>query len=86
MSIQGAREFLAKVAGDETLRQGLGGCESRAAQHEFARAAGFDFTPDELKAAMTEVQDDDLDTMSGGSCCGYTCEPEHPSCYEMTRM
>ena len=79
MSVQSAREFMARVAGDETFRQGLGGCKSRAEQHAFARAAGFDFTVEELKAASAEIQDSDLDTMSGGSCCGYTCEPENAS-------
>jgi natural product precursor len=24
----------------------------------------------------SELQDTDLDVISGGSCCGFTCEPE----------
>ena len=86
MSIESARNFLTKVAKDEEFRKQLGGCKSRAEQQQFAQGAGFEFTGDELKAATTELQDADLDTISGGSCCGYTCEPEHACnndyCYE----
>jgi predicted ribosomally synthesized peptide with nif11-like leader len=80
MSIQSARDFLTKVARDEEFRKGLGGCKTRADQHQWAQGAGFEFTGDEMKAAASELQDADLDVISGGSCCGYTCEPEHHSC------
>ena len=77
MSMESARQFLSRVESDEGFRQGLGACKSREAQHEFARAAGFDFTVDEVRAASTEIQDDDLDRVSGGNCCGSTCESEN---------
>jgi predicted ribosomally synthesized peptide with nif11-like leader len=74
MSIQSARDFLTKVTKDEEFRKGLGGCKSGADQHQFARAAGFEFTGDEMRAVAGELQDAELD-VSGGSCgCGYTCE------------
>ena len=76
MSIQSARDFLTKVAKDEEFRKGLGGCKSRAEQQQFAQGAGFEFTVDEMKAAASELQDADLDVISGGSCCGHTCESE----------
>lgn len=76
MSMLSAREFLAKVGSDESFRQGLAGCRNRGEQHAFARAAGFDFTADEVRAAGNDLQDADLDAVSGGSCCGATCEPE----------
>ena len=80
MSIQSARDFLSKVAKDEEFRKGLGGCKTKTEQQLFAQGAGFEFTKDEIKAAAGELQDADLDVVSGGSCCGYTCEPEHPFC------
>ena len=76
MSIESARDFLTKVAKDEEFRKGLGGCKSRAEQQQFAQGAGFEFTGDEVKAAAGELQDADLDVISGGSCCGFTCESE----------
>ena len=74
MSIQSARDFLTKVAKDEEFRKGLGGCKSRADQYQLAQGAGFEFTGDEIKAATTELQDSDLDGVSGGCCCGWTHE------------
>ena len=83
MSIESARDFLTKVAKDEEFRKGLGGCKTRADQYQFAQRAGFEFTGDEMKAAAGELQDADLEVISGGSCCGYTCESEpHPCGYD----
>ena len=76
MCVQSARDFLTKVSKDEEFRKELGGCKTRAEQQQFAQGAGFDFTGDEMKAAASELQDADLDVISGGSCCGSTCESE----------
>ena len=76
MSIESARDFLTKVAKDEELRKRLGGCKSRADHYQFAQGAGFEFTRDEMRAAAGELQDADLDVISGGSCCCQTCESE----------
>ena len=73
MSIQSARDSLVKVAKDEEFRKQLGGCKTRADQYQFAQGAGFESTRNEMKAAAGELQDVDLDVVSGGSCCGYTC-------------
>jgi predicted ribosomally synthesized peptide with nif11-like leader len=66
MSIQSARDFLAKVASDEEFRKGLSGCKNKAEQQQFAREAGFEFTSDEIGAVRDELQDADLDAISGG--------------------
>ena len=71
---------MTKVAKDEEFRKGLGGCKSRAEQQQFAQGAGFEFTGDEMKAAAGELQDADLDVISGGSCCGMTCESDIKPC------
>ena len=80
MSIQSARGFLTKVSKDEEFRKGLTGCKSRADQYQFAQGAGFEFTGDEMKAAAGELQDADLDVISGGRCCGQTCENDSATC------
>ena len=69
MSIQSARDLLTKVSKDEEFRKRLGGCETGADRYQFAHGAGFEFTGDEMKAAASELQDADLDVISGG-CCG----------------
>ena len=81
MSIESARDFLTKVSKDEEFRKGLGGCKTRAEQQQFAQGAGFEFTGDEVKAAAGELQDADLDLISGGSCCGWTCESDTSQCH-----
>ena len=80
MSIQSARDFLTKVAKDEEFSKRLAGCKTRAEQYQLAQGAGFEFTAEEIKAAASELQDADLDVISGGSCCGSTCESEAPQC------
>ena len=74
MSIQSARDFLTKVAKDEDFRKGLGGRKTKADQYQLAQGAGFEFSGDEMREAAGELQDADLDVISGGSCCGVTCE------------
>ncbi len=69
MSIQSARDFLAKVASDEQFRCGLTACKPGAEQQKYAQAAGFDFTSEEINTVRSEIQDADLDVVSGG-CCG----------------
>ncbi len=66
MSIQSARDFLTKLAKDEKLRTGLEGCSTGSERHQVALKAGFDFTGEEIRAARSELQDQDLDGVSGG--------------------
>ena len=68
MSIQSARDFLTKVSKDEEFRTRLGGCKTGADRYQFAQGAGFEFTRDEMKAAAGELQDADLEVISGGAC------------------
>lgn len=77
MSIQSARDFLAKMAKDEEFRSRLAGCKTTAEKQQYAQGEGFEFTAEDIKAARTDLQDADLDVISGGSCCGYTCESEY---------
>ena len=83
MSIQSARDFLTKVSKDEEFRTRLGGCKSRAEQQQFAQGAGFEFTGDEVKAAASELQDADLEVISGGYPVvfpGGVCWYDHGKC------
>ena len=69
MSMQSARDFLTKVAKDEEFCKRLGGCKTRADQYQFAQGAGFEFSGDEMRAAAGELQDADLEVISGGVAC-----------------
>ncbi len=75
MSIESARHFLTKVAKDEKFRNLLSGCKTEAERRKLALGTGFDFTGDELRLARSELQDYDLDVISGGlggdGCSAY---------------
>ncbi len=73
MSIQSARDFLVKAAKDEEFRKRLDGCNTEAELHRFAREAGFTFTEGEVRAARAELQDADLDLISGGVILSLPC-------------
>ncbi len=80
MSVQSARSFLTRVAKDEDFRKHLDGCKVGADRYQFAQGAGFEFTVDEIKAASTELQDADLETIFGGTGCG-TPDTQHCGIY-----
>ncbi len=80
MSLQSARDFLAKAAKDEGFRNGLSACKTAADQRQFALASGFEFTSDELAAARGELQDADLDVISGGIVYSAPCSRDIPPC------
>lgn len=71
MSIQSARDLLAKLAKDEEFRKRLGACKTGAAQAQLLGGAGFEFTSEEIGAARSELQDADLEAISGGQVCAY---------------
>ncbi len=80
MSIQNARDFLAKAAKDEEFRNRLDGCKTEAELLRFARGAGFTFTDGEVRAARAELQDADLDLISGGVILSSPCPRDLPPC------
>lgn len=57
MSRDSAREFVARVAADPAFAEELDAAGSPQARRELAAAAGYEFTPEELAAAETELPD-----------------------------
>ncbi len=80
MSIQSARDFIARIAKDEEFRNRLGGCKTEAERQRFAQGAGFTFTSDEVRAARGELQDVDLAVISGGVILSPSCLQDFASC------
>ena len=66
MSIQSARDFLTKVTKDESFRKGWEAARAGPSRANSHRAAGFEFTRDEIRAAAGEIQDADLEMITGG--------------------
>lgn len=67
VSVALAKDFIAKMKDNEQFARQVMNCSDGKARMEFVRAAGFDFTPGELKEASCELTDAELDEVAGGS-------------------
>jgi predicted ribosomally synthesized peptide with nif11-like leader len=71
MSQKSFSEFSAKLSADEALRQelarALGSNGTPEALAAFAKERGYDIDPDEIKGALGELSDDELDSVGGGT-------------------
>ncbi len=77
MSIDQAREFIKRVKSDPDLLRQAASLRTREERRRWARGLGYDFTGGELNQASAELSDEELELVSGGSCCGYTCESDY---------
>lgn len=76
MSVQAAKDFVAKVKEDKSLADSLEAASDDDARRKIASDAGFNFTKDEMKEALSEggskqLSDDDLDTVAGGASAAW---------------
>ena len=70
MSLQSAKAFLKKVGEDEEFKKLLEKAENDNERQKIVKDAGFDFTKEELKEAISgsgELSDEDLEKVAGGS-------------------
>lgn len=73
MSVASAKAFIEKVKNDEDFKKKLGTLKDAKERLQFAKAAGFDFTKEELAKVKEEegLTDEELDNVAGG--CGHAC-------------
>ena len=76
MSAEHAKAFLTEIADNETLRKKLYACATAEERRHLAAELGFEFTAEEFNDARSRLFEKELDFVSGGSCCGHTCENE----------
>lgn len=76
MSLDRAKAFLQELAGNEALRQKLYSCTSAEERIRCAGESGFVFTPEEFQDARSEIFEEEFSAISGGTCCGYSCEQD----------
>ena len=82
MSLESAREFMAKYQKDQELSAKLSAIKTPAEKMAVAKAAGYDFSLEELAKVGEELSETELDAVVGGewnpTCddghCGETCE------------
>ncbi|MCL6612919.1 MAG: Nif11-like leader peptide family natural product precursor [Peptococcaceae bacterium] len=80
MSIEKAREFIKRVKNEPDLLRQAACFQTREERRRWARGLGYDFTGEELEQATAELTDEELELVSGGSCCGFTCETDSRTC------
>ena len=71
MSVEQAKAFIEKLDSDKTFLSQVAGAGSDEARLELAKAAGFEFTAEELAGAIgesggEELSDDELEAVAGG--------------------
>ena len=85
MSLESAREFMTKYQKDKELTAKLVEAKTPAEKMAVAKAAGYDFTFEELAKVNEELSEAELDAVVGGewnpNCtddghCGVSCEAE----------
>jgi len=84
MSIESAKKFMVRIKTDEEFALKISECKAKEARMEAVKAAGFDFTPEELADVNSELSDDELDQVAGGrtilGCSDAFLNAIRPSC------
>lgn len=75
MSIQSAKTFVERIKTDEEFSKKIKECKNREERMAFVKAAGFDFSIEEIKKVEEEISDGELDMVAGSGDC------ENAFCY-----
>lgn len=70
MSIESAKACIERMKTDEDFAKQVGGCKDADTRMAIVRAAGYEFTPEEIRKVSEELTDDELDDVAGG--CTWT--------------
>ena len=81
MSIQSARDFINQIETDQALKERLEATADHEARLQIIQAAGFDFTLEEFKQAVTklaaaaerQMTPEELQNIAGGAAPGRWC-------------
>ena len=69
MSEEQLKAFLEKVKGDTTLQEKLKAAADNDAVVAIAKELGFSFSVQDLKKAQSELSDEELEGVAGGTGC-----------------
>ena len=72
MSEEQLKAFLEKVKGDSSLQEKLKAAADSDAVLATAKEAGFSISADDLKNAKSEISDEELEGLAGGTCFPLT--------------
>jgi predicted ribosomally synthesized peptide with nif11-like leader len=74
MSIESAKAFVERMKTDEDFAKNVTECPDNEARKTFVKAAGFDFTMDEVKEVASELTEEELDGVAGGANYDEACK------------
>lgn len=72
MSLASAEAFMDRMKSDEEFAKKVNGCKDAEARLALARSEGYTFTKEEISQVKSELSDEELDQVAGGSgdiCC-----------------
>ena len=74
MSIESTKALIERIKTDEDFAEKVGECKDADARMAFVRAAGYEFTQEEIAGAQGELTDDELQQVAGGvhACFNWT--------------
>ena len=83
MSEEQLNAFLEKVKGDTSLQEKLKAAVDADAVTAIAKEAGFSISADDLKNAQSEISDEELEGVAGGTGdAAFSFVPwSHPDCF-----
>ncbi|MEN6462070.1 MAG: Nif11-like leader peptide family natural product precursor [Syntrophomonas sp.] len=67
MSVESANTFIERIKADKELAKKVTACKDAETRMAFLQEAGFDFSANEIKQAVLELTNDELDMISGGT-------------------
>jgi len=80
MSLESARAFVERMKIDEDFAKEVGECKDVEMRMSYVKKAGFEFTEEEIKCQLVELNDDGLKGVVGGGIA-YDCFVKHlPGC------
>jgi len=88
MSIESAKGYMARLKTDEEFRNRISSTPDRGIRESSIRAEGFDWDEGDIKAAVAEMPDEELEAVGGGACrmaggvakCGVTWDRQALEC------
>ena len=73
MSSEQLKAFLEKIKGDTSLQEKLKAASDANAVTAIAKEVGFSISADDLKQAQSELSEEELESVSGGTIPEYVC-------------
>jgi predicted ribosomally synthesized peptide with nif11-like leader len=66
MSIESAKACMERIKTDEDFAKKVMECKDQEARMAVVRAAGYDFTTEEVRPLLGEIQEIELESVAGG--------------------